>query len=1584
MPLFFFVLARNRDADARPAPAAHSSAPVSRPPSSCSAAVPLRFPRALGAQDVCACVFSLPVVESGWVAMAAQQLRESRDSDRLLHSRHAVQRAGRCSGAATTPAPRRRRGRCGPATRVQLEPSAGLAASTTNADAAAGGGVAGGLRLVWTAQPCCANAAAATWGAEAAAYPAEVRLGAVVDSGGGECGEVARAVDHVRESRSSRGASASAPLTPPSPCLCDCGSARRRCRTTSTPTPCPRRPLSPTSSLPEGSTTAGTRHTRTDAAAGSDDLLGRDSPTTATAATAVPPPPHRRKRQRGSGDSAEPRARRASHRATAALQAMMGRCMQRGRLAMFASGLLPQRHTARLQRLVHLAPAASVACPPRTPPASGVCVRPALLMSSPPWRPTAGADEVEVASAEYVRRRGSAARDVRVGVAQQVPPDRLATARALEAEWAATLAAQLESHSARAQERAAAVVTLGRAAAASLSHAHAGCSVADLHVFSRPLSWHHAAAEGGVRRRLAEPYPYPVQDVCEWSPGTPAHPPHAPALPEMRCTGAAELEAAAAGLDGGVVRWARAAPDVWWRAASWLPWDAWISAVSDGAGLPRLVLPLVHRPGRHHQRLLLLLPPSSRLACRMTCAADAAAAGEETRGAAARVAACGVGGQGRRSAPCAATQRQLLLREAADRQSTAALQPSAALGCAGVRDVEPPQRQRAVRAAALRACEEFVDASTCHPSECAPRQTLQLSGQDAAASPAPSPPPRRTAVAGCGGVPSLRGAPPLLGASLSPPRCPAQRGASPGACASTSRKRPRSDSTTAASPGVSRASPPRRSGTTQRLLAAWLEQRCRATRCTAASPSKAAVHAAPEAAAPVTRACASPPPSPVQPHTTAAQLLFEGDLRRLRRWLVVPSPATQRLRSPSRPRRRTPAIVRAAAAAAPPPPRSSDGRARLEREALLHYAASRHAASPPCRPQCLVQLPSAGLRCRWWTQLTLHNYAADALAGEHASHATPSRLLRRPTTSAAPRVGVAQRWTRHAALQQLTGIRGRAPPLSPLVAGTEPQGREEAELRCRVRGALLQAQLCTRAPLRDSGVGVAPPAEESVATAGVRARGEVDCGRRCVADVQRLRRLVDSGVRRDGWLVLHTCWFDALAVYASADTCVADACAALRAAGADERRDNDSVGGGGGDRGASFAEVGAVVGAEPAGESAGCCNMLWCVDTSDDDNSDVSSTPPAVAAPRDGGRCGACCRCCCCCCCVASTPDLAEGLVGRDGGRAAPARGDDTAAAAAVTAQCVRGREAATRTHELPPPLLPPSTPPALCPAWWRVAESAARCAGAAAHSETASGTEDALHRAVQHLRVHLGDRRTHSTAFCTRLRRYVSRLLSSDAPAARHSASATAPRGCGASTCGSSAAAPRASSSSSPPLLQRQTPPVWTPATTTSSTESDDAAAAAVSDAWPPLEEVEEDEWEVEEQVAPLRRRRFTRHVCNVAEEAASLHTWLLPRWWTAQVELRLVQLFRADDAATDDVEWLFSEREAMLAWVRLQHYAHLRLLRRPHGPLFRHRRRDAAQDGVAADAAVHHTYLATALCRRIGSAVAPPPLLQPPWRLW
>ncbi|CAJ1017202.1 hypothetical protein, conserved [Leishmania lindenbergi] len=575
------------------------------------------------------------------------------------------------------------------------------------------------------------------------------------------------------------------------------------------------------------------------------------------------------------------------------------------------------------------------------------------------------------------------------------------------------------------------------------------------------------------------------------------------------------------------------------------------------------------------------------------------------------------------------------------------------------------------------------------------------------------------------------------------------------------------------------------------------------------------------------------------------------------------------------------------------------------------------------------------------------------------------------------------------------------------------------------------------------------------------------CGRHCVARERRLHHIIRGGMRRDGWLVFHTFWYDVLAECASPDSpqtwpgCLLGAVqdsVTTRVASREESSADESV------RHAPLRTTdaprarvkqrdigsrGVWVDTEADASPLGVLvhETRWDVDTSDEDDEWRESEKEGdgtVALHVEHGSSQWCC------CCLASHEHLIHGIMEQVEGPAATTK---QRVAVAPTLGC---SELCPRGGARPP----------LCPAWWRTGSTAAATTASEAPSTSqrnptiaaarATTCQQSVRRACRRPFPHaldagdvsvpparvprslsvsalslpsLIDGCTHGTgregtldgeidgdrsasgaaarSFFARLRRYAAQLLSCDTAAAARSAAAetvTAATAVSQDRCPSSCSlfssflgSTRCCSSCCGIAVPLSAPPL----------RSFSPRLAMVGASTPSGRQQQEEDDDIEVQVAPLRRYRYTRHVCTFAEEAKSLQTWLLPRWWANQQQrfagfikpppppLLRSRISRclghpldrsramattaackgvgkggdsAEDTYQSSLRCFLDRHDETEAWVQLLHYAHLRLLRRPYGPLFRGKclLRCAPLDGCVADAEVHHTYLAAMLHQR------------------
>ncbi|TPP52436.1 Protein kinase domain family protein [Leishmania donovani] len=1454
--------------------------------------------------------------------------------------------------------------------------------------------------------------------------------------------------------------------------------------------------------------------------------------------------------------------------------------------------------------------------------------------------------------------------------APEVPPaasmtstEDVLTAEALSAQWNAFVADVRESRMTQERRRAASTHERYLAAAASLSSvgeniAEALATLPQLH-FSHlctAASASHREGEEGARdaldvdptdsmRGLGQAYPYPVLEWWRWtSCGRSRSPPsqHARKPPRRlpdTCVAFRsvpdDVEATRAQLVLTLRDWVRDMSDVRWRSASWLPWDAWITAVCAVAAVPLLLFPLSSR------RAPLLMPSISRVQSRLRIAAaeevsaastahltaDSLVLGGRPTGYSAKDrslerqpwAALDAAPQLLREAMKSATARpgEGLLAAVAQEDAedakplrctmhTAAVAECEALARACERSARAPSQERERGAAAAATAAKESAAHTLHRPLLRRRRCDKLAAGGTSDDEHGRSEGRATARVGASPPDAASPNSQVAAFPSSPAVVYVARGHTDSAAVDLLGKHTRSPPATvlllapSESSPVSEASSAEGAGTGDRSVSEAVDrkrarsvatspsaaQRCREGISAANdSPSLTASAATTEAGAVPSSSgnsllasrpssqSSSPPPSDA---LSVAHSCLHGDrFRRMRRWLMAPPSPTRLPLIPSRRRRRCTAVIHESAS-----PTASTARAPVlqpptrwwpcTRQALLQDAQStesRRALVPPTvsvapvhgeraeagaiddpavcvnaalwppagefatvaatgcssRTTLRVQLPLnprrglGGATMRpvtvWmWAQLTLHNYAADALAGAilPGAHAIERQLAHQGQTPAIETAGArllvtAEHWKQRRArraVQRLAlyglMLAGEAPP----PPSTRPQSRstpqsvegeetalsrgadhtaagsftvgaqlyrdelqrnDRAELAQCVRDALARAQYdaCVRIFQRRSGHGEESAGKLAEARrltdacgsavsrtcASCKAAHDGSCtpmpalflwplsswalpapadGRCCVACERRLHRIIRDGMRRDGWLAFHTLWYDALseqvspysprtwpgcllsATQGSATTHAAsseedgtDASAhdaPLRSACAPqtrvEQRDIDSLDVG----------VDTESGASPLEVSAH--EMRWYVDTSDEDDEwreAEEQDDGAVALHNEHSSSQWCC------CCLASHENLIHAIMAQGEGLTATT---EHSAAPAPTLE--RG---ATRHGG--------GAQPPLCPAWWRAgsttgATTISDASSASQHNPTsaaarATARSQAVHRACGALVFGLLDAggvsvspplsswslpscfntRTHGAAqegtlddgragsvsansAVARLRRYAAQLLSCGALATRSAAVVTA---VAATTllCASS--------------LRQLSP-----------------RSGMVAAATPAAQQQFEDEEDVEERVAPLRRCRHTRHVCSFEEEMQSLQTWLLPYWWARQQQHFAVTVkarqppprSRAcrrlehpldgshaiattathagvdedddigEDAHPSSLRCFLAPREESEAWVQLLHHAHLRQLRRPYGPLFHGRclMRCAPFEGCIADAEVHHTYLAAMLRQRTEEA--------------
>ncbi|KAG5486809.1 hypothetical protein LSCM4_06274 [Leishmania orientalis] len=556
-------------------------------------------------------------------------------------------------------------------------------------------------------------------------------------------------------------------------------------------------------------------------------------------------------------------------------------------------------------------------------------------------------------------------------------------------------------------------------------------------------------------------------------------------------------------------------------------------------------------------------------------------------------------------------------------------------------------------------------------------------------------------------------------------------------------------------------------------------------------------------------------------------------------------------------------------------------------------------------------------------------------------------------------------------------------------------------------------------------------------------------GRCCVAREARLHRIVLDGARRDGWLLLHTFWHDALSGYVSAGSLQTwPACLLSAAQGSVAKHAASCEGDGPAEladgalpqpiyapqartqqREIDFLDVRVDTEPDAAVLEASAHEMRWYVDTSDEEDEWGETADEADGALAPGAEGGSSQWCCCC---LASHADLTPTTVTQGEGLAAATTPSTVAAPALGCSESHCGGGA-----------LPP-----LCPAWWRggattgatttsaasstpqrrVISANARAAACAQtvrracrslyrHFDAGDGNETPrpLPRSLDAGRRHDGENEgaldgmdngmgpSGATArlFFARPQRCVSQFLCRDAFPARSAALAAE------STAHRHSRPSFSHAHSSSPSSSRCCCCNAAELSSTSSLQLFSPRSGVMMRTAPGAQEPqEEDEDDVEEQVAALCRCRYTRHVCTFAEEAQSLQAWLLPHWWAAQQQ-RVAPLPKAqhplplsrkrrcpddpldgsdatgstsahDDVGGEDDIWksarlspsrYFRARsEEAEAWVQLLHYAHLRQLRRPYGPLFHDKnpQRCALLGGCVADAEVHYTYLVAMLRQR------------------
>ncbi|CBZ23631.1 hypothetical protein, unknown function [Leishmania mexicana MHOM/GT/2001/U1103] len=646
----------------------------------------------------------------------------------------------------------------------------------------------------------------------------------------------------------------------------------------------------------------------------------------------------------------------------------------------------------------------------------------------------------------------------------------------------------------------------------------------------------------------------------------------------------------------------------------------------------------------------------------------------------------------------------------------------------------------------------------------------------------------------------------------------------------------------------------------------------------------------------------------------------------------------------------------------------------------------------------------------------------------------------------------------------------------------ELQRNDRAELAQCVRDALVRAQYaaCVRILQRRSGHGEGSPGEVaevrpstdacssavSRTCASGKAAHEGSCppmpaplpvprvssvlsapanGRCCVACERRLHCIIRDGMRRDGWLVFHTLWYDILSEHvAPYSPCTWHGClssatqggatthaalieedgtdasahdAPLRSACAPQTRVEQPY--------IDSLDVGVDTEPRASPLEVSAHEMRWYVDTSDEDDEwrEAEEQNGGTVALHDGHSSSQWC-----CCCLASHENLIHAIMAQGEGLAPAPEHSVTATPTLERGELRHGGGAQ----------------PPLCPAWWRAGSTTgativsgaslasqqnptSAAARASARSQAVGrtcraqifGLLDAggvsLPRALMLRPPPLSswwlpnyfDARTHGAAqegtldggsaaarFVARLRQYAAQLLSCDALATCSAAATTGLYRHRPSSCHS-----LSSSNSSPGYCTAE--PLCAPSLRQLSPHSGMVGAAA-----PAAQQQREDEEDIGERVVPLRRCRYTRHVCSLAEETQSLQTWLLPHWWAGQRQ-HFALTVRArqppprsrasrrleppldgsramattatldgvdedddigEDAHPSSLRCFLARREESEAWVQLLHHAHLRQLRRPYGPLFPGKclLQCAPLDGCIADAEVHHTYLAAMLRQR------------------
>ncbi|GET86013.1 hypothetical protein, unknown function [Leishmania tarentolae] len=599
----------------------------------------------------------------------------------------------------------------------------------------------------------------------------------------------------------------------------------------------------------------------------------------------------------------------------------------------------------------------------------------------------------------------------------------------------------------------------------------------------------------------------------------------------------------------------------------------------------------------------------------------------------------------------------------------------------------------------------------------------------------------------------------------------------------------------------------------------------------------------------------------------------------------------------------------------------------------------------------------------------------------------------------------------------------------------ELQRNDAAELAECVRDALVRAQhaACMRLFQRRSGHG-----EERAATLpGVRRARDVCCSaatrtcatpnathggsctplpaslpvplaswvlpapassRGCLACERGFHRIICDGMRRDGWLFFHTLWYDALSEYVSPYSPRTWPSCLLNAVQGNARTHATSSEEDGSDESAHDAALRQVcaprthavqcdidfLDAGPDAESraspleVSAHEIRWHVDTSDEDDeyrqTEAQDDGPIVL--HDGHSTSQWC-----CFCLASREHLMRTIM---------AQGEELAAA-------TEQRVAALPTSER-------GAQPPLCPAWWRTRSTmgAAVVSDASLESQhypasiiaRTAARSQAVRYACRALFFGLVDAAGAGTL--PALQPWLPLLSSWSLPswlAVRpHSAAqeGTQDDVRDEGVCANSTAARVFS------RLRRYAAHLLS----YDGLARGAAAMATMGAETPTAQSQHEDEEDVEGQVAPLRRCRYTRHVCSFSEETQSLQTWLLPHWWAKQKPLFDVTRKAREmsprswagqglehalngshatistetpndvdkDADSSSLFCFLPRREESEAWVQLLHHAHLRQLRRPYGPLFGGKRllQYAPLGGCIADAEVHYTYLAAMLRQR------------------